>query len=158
MIVEYEKGRHAPSVEILARLVKCLETTADYLLGLSRKSSTPNQQKVYHEIRRVLANIPDPSFEYYWLSLEFDLAEDRAVWSMQTQWVGFTPDGKHELRALRPVDSERAIALCTKVRGAPMVINEVEDLETFLQFGGEAIIKALLVESCLPDLLEPVLA
>ena len=156
MIVEYEKDRYQPSAFILTNSSICFDVSTDYLLGLTTEGGgRKKQQEFVRMIERVIANQPEESADYYWLSFERDSSGRLISYGGQTQWVGFTPDGKHELRALRPVKPEAAVALCTETDGAPMVVNSEKDLEIFLQFGGESIAKAELIQRCLPFLLEP---
>ena len=157
-IIRYENNQSSPEMYYLIRLSLHLEVSADYLLGLSERSRPQiKQQKIFNEINELFFNEPNLQNNYYWITYYQDLFNDTITAGGQTEWVGFTDTiPKKELRVLRSVIPDKAIDICTKVYGRPMVINTMHELQLYLQFGGHAIIKASLIQKYLPFLLEPI--
>lgn len=89
----------------------------------------------------------DENATYYWVYYDED-----GNYGGQSEWSGWADETKMiEIRRLRPVIPQNAIALCTAVSERPMLINDKEDVAIFLIFGGQAIIKAELCEKYLPE-------
>lgn len=149
-----------PGTLILRNLAIVLNTSTDYLLGL-----TDNPISIYtfnYELRNFLEdyykaqnNIPEKGEIYYWLSIEQN--DDGSVYQgYQSQWKGFTDAyDKEEIRVPRPVIPEKAIDICTSICGKPIVVNSEYDAQLFKNFGGQAIAKKNICQKYLSDIIKP---
>ncbi|MBQ2661857.1 MAG: helix-turn-helix transcriptional regulator [Clostridia bacterium] len=55
----YVKGVRTPSGEVLARIARALDTTADYLLGSTDSIEVPEEQKELKYLQRNLGKLDD---------------------------------------------------------------------------------------------------
>lgn len=55
----YAKGTRTPSGDVLARIAKALDTTADYLLGSTDNAEIPEVQKELKYLQRNLGKLDD---------------------------------------------------------------------------------------------------
>ena len=55
----YAKGVRTPSGEVLARIAKALDTTADYLLGSTDNAEIPEEQKELKYLQRNLGKLDE---------------------------------------------------------------------------------------------------
>lgn len=55
----YAKGVRTPSGEVLARIAKALDTTADYLLGSTNNAEIPESQKELKYLQRNLGKLDE---------------------------------------------------------------------------------------------------
>ena len=156
-ILRYENNTVAPSVHALAALAVQFDVTADYLLGLEREDGQKiNQQAHIVRIAKVLNNQPIEGEDYYWIEYKPTTDGETVELGGQTMWIGWNEDMSCELRVLRPVIAPKAIKACIQVFGQPMVINDLSDLNVYLQFGGHAIARCTIIEKYLPIMLEPI--
>lgn len=159
-IQRYEKGESRPDTYALAELAAYFDVSTDYLLGLSsveeqiesRNLKISEERKGFYKnyIKCRTNYVIDERSEYYWIFTKDDMLGG------QTQWEDFTEDGR-EIRVLRPVIAKKAIETCTEIYGAPMVINSLEDVLTFMVFGGQAIVKKELCEKHLSCFCKPMI-
>lgn len=155
-IMRYEKGETQPDAHTLARLAFSFEVSTDYLIGLSDNMKSFKMQEKFNKLGDVFLNSPDKDCTYFWITYNSDILADTFNVSGQTEWVDFVEsDPSRELHRLRSVIPEKAIKLCTKVYGTPMVVNTENDLEVYMVFGGHAIIKKELLDTHFPHMLEP---
>lgn len=157
MINRYEHNVNAPSIHILVRLALVFNTSTDYLVGMSDKNSVlPNKLYLEKAIQKAYENEPLPDELYYWKNFTENDLEAPKAYNAQTMWVGFSEDKKFELRQLRPVNPAWAIDVCKRLFTRPLIVNDVDDLRVLLLYGGQAVIRAKLVEEYIPALLKPV--
>lgn len=127
--------------------------SADYLLGISsleediRITENRAQNAFYKQYIKCRNNYEiDQSAVYYWIEALGDKIGG------QTEFCKWNMDGnsRKEVRRLREVILEKAIALCSLVKGKPMVLNCEADARAFQIFGGQAIAKKEVCEKYLP--------
>lgn len=156
-ILRYENNTVAPSIHALAVLAVQFGVTTDYLLGMEREDGKKiNQQAHIACITRALNNQPIEGEGYYWIEYKPTMDGKTVEWGGQTMWIGWNEDETCELRVLRPVIASKAIKACARIYGQPMIINDLNDLNVYLQFGGQAIARCALIEQYLPMMLEPI--
>ncbi len=151
-IQRFEHNRSFPDVHNLVRLATFFNVTTDYLLGLYDSQSTllpmkgnalsNNTYKQFYE-QYVLCKHQKPILArtYYWIHSQ---ANEFGEWTIggQTEWAGWADkECKKEIRMLREVDAENAIALCTRIYGTPLILHTAEDVYMFMLYGGQAIIE-----------------
>lgn len=152
----YETEKSKPDFFALSKLATFFDVSADYLLGICsyeeqiRIAGKGADNPFYkHYIKCKNDYIIDAEAPYYWIKANGDEIGGQTLF---VGWVG-EPGGK-ERRVLREVYPEAAIKLCTDVCGKPMVLNSKEDAETFLVYGGEAIVRKDICEKYLSWYLE----
>lgn len=152
----YENEQSKPDFFALSKLATFFDVSADYLLGICSLKKQINISKeradnpFYKQYLKCRNNyMIEKDALYYWIEANGDKIGG------QTQFVGWAdePGGK-ERRVLREVNPENAIELCTHVYGKPMVLNTQEDVEAFLIYGGQAIIKKDTCKEWMPWYLE----
>lgn len=156
-IQRYEKNCR-PDTYALSKLASFFNISTDYLLGLKsyeeqekeRNNKLVGANQLYAHYLRCLNDYKiTEDADYYWIELESDHIGG------QTCWAGWADEEhKLEIRVLRPVIPERAIANCTRVKGKPMVLNSGLDAKAFLVYGGQAIVRKDICEMCLPQFME----
>lgn len=159
-IQRYENNQSRPDTYTLVKLAVFFDVSADYLLGLKgikdeieeRNEKISDIKGTFYQnyIKSKNQYEIDKEATYYWIESKDDIIGG------QTMWGGYTEDiPPREIRVLRPVIPDKAIEMCTRVYGKPMVINTEEDALTFMVFGGQAIVKKEICERYLPWFLKP---
>lgn len=159
-IQRYERG-YRPDTYALAKIATYFNVSTDYLLGLKcykelikeREEKLKGESgyiELYSNYLKCLNNYEIVSDAiYYWIEIKDDYIGG------QTVWIGWNDEERtQEIRRLRPVEADRAIEMCTRVNGKPMVINSQEDVMVFLIYGGQAIIREDICKKYLPEFLE----
>lgn len=144
-----------PSTYYLISLAKIFEVSVDYLLGLN-SSEGVNYNYILLDLaaEHVFQNNPDHQSAYYWIYY-VDLPEGRIV-KYQSEWAGFTNDNPpRDLRVPRKVIVSRAIEICKKRYGEPLIINHEAEVLVFELLGGIALIKADVFEKLFHELMKP---
>ena len=162
-IQRYEAGKSRPDTHTLIKMATFFDVSTDYLLGLigliaqiaeeEKKgiSQQGGQNPLYKKYIKCKSSVEiDESADYYWICYE-----ENGHIGGQTQWVGWANEGKRiEIRRLRPVIPSKAVKICTDVYNRPLLINSKQDVETFLIYGGQAIVKADICQKYLPEFCE----
>ncbi|SCJ93019.1 HTH-type transcriptional regulator immR [uncultured Eubacterium sp.] len=156
-IQRYEKNCR-PDTYVLVKLASFFNVSTDYLLGLKsyeeqkkeRSNKLVGTKQLYAQYLKCLNDYEiAEDTDYYWIELESDHIGG------QTCWAGWADEeSKMEIRVLRPVIPESAIAMCTMAKGKPMVLNSELDAKTFLVYGGQAIVRKDICEKYLPQFME----
>lgn len=157
-INRYEQG-NLPDVYALQQLSLFFDISVDYLLGTKAYKELLKERKeklekingntkLYKQYLKCLNDyeiVKDTT--YYWIKLE-----DGSYGGI-TMWVRWY-DEEHtlEVRRLRPVKPRKAIEVCAKIFGRPMVLNSEVDVSAFLVYGGQAIIREDICKKYWPDL------
>lgn len=152
----YEKEKTNADSYVLAKIVTFFDVSVDYLLGtcsyeqdqiISERTIKSQYFKQYIQCKNNYS-IEKESI-YYWIyGFEGQMGG-------QTEFVSWLDKlGGKEIRKLRQVKPERAIEMCTKIIGKPMVLNSHEDAIIFMIYGGHAIVKKDICEKYMPWYLE----
>lgn len=154
---DMKNGVSLPDAYNLRKISAEFGVASDYVLGLTDELETKYLAQdvtlLYKKYKQLLVNPIMENEDYYWIKIEVDA--DRAyIRSTQTEWVGFTEDGK-EIRVARKVIPENVIELCNKVGDSAVIINKISDIGLFYLFGGNAIITENMCRECMPEVLEP---
>lgn len=161
-IQRYEKG-YRPDSYALVKLASFFDVTTDYLLGLSSYENQMKERKdkmkegngyneLYTHYLKCLNEYEIVQGEdYYWIEMEDNYIGGQYMWS---GWAD--EECKLEVRKLRPVIPEKAIELCSKVKGRPMILNTQLDAAIFLIYGGQAIVREDICKNYLPRFFEEI--
>lgn len=96
---------------------------------------------------------PDPECLYHAMTLTAD-DDLNVMFGTQTAWVGWTEDGRHEVRQSRLV--YRNFVEGWKLLNLPYCfVHTLDDLSLYLVAGGNALVENKLAENIFPDLLGP---
>ncbi|WP_438297883.1 helix-turn-helix domain-containing protein [Sporosarcina sp. FA15] len=139
-IYRYENNQNKMDSHILINTAQFFDVSTDYLLGISSHKNDLHDP----------FNIHNPIFydeDYFWI---FKNEND---FGGHTQWVGITSDGKEE-RALRPIIPEKAFKLCKELHGPPLIINNINDVSTYLKSDGNAFVRKSICQEYLPQYLK----
>jgi len=152
-----KNGVSLPDAYNLRKISAEFGVSSDYILGLTDeleiKYPAQDVTLLYKEYKKLLSNQIMEDEDYYWIKIEVD--EERAYTkTIQTEWAGFTEDGK-EIRVARKVIPENVIELCNKIGDSAVIINRTSEIGLFYLFGGNAIITETLCREHIPTILEP---
>lgn len=162
-IQRYETEESRPDTYALARLASYFDVSADYLLGLIGYKNQLEEEYLkirpdkqcnrfyahYLQCRNSLSI--DEDADYFAISLD-----NTHNISAQTEWAGWVnSDMTHEIRKIRSVNPHAFISLWKSLCESVMLINSPEDVDTFLIFGGNALVKAEICKKYLPQFCEP---
>lgn len=148
----YENNQSKPDFYALTRLADFFDVSSDYLMGICdlEKEYEISQQKTnnmfYKRYLKCKNNYTiDHNAVYYWIEASGNMVGG------QMYFAGWKdkPGGK-EIHKLREVIPEKAIEMCTKVKGKPMILNCKEDAIAFMIYEGQAIAKKEVCEKYLP--------
>lgn len=165
-IQRFESNLSNPDGYNLVRLANFFDVTTDYLLGLYDSSHTLTSMKqnalpnhtyraLYEKYVRCKSQLPIPEKTYYWI---FSETNDfgKATIGGQTKWSGWADkECRSEIRILREVDAQKAIAHCSKAYGAPLILHTAVDAYIFSLYGGHAIAEKSCCEQYLKAYLKP---
>ena len=155
-IQRYESGS-TPDTHTLMELASFFGVSTDYLLEpdaspLRRedRERSPWHSHFEHYLRRKREFEIEEDAAYYWIYINHD-----GSFGGQSSWAGWADESKGlEIRRLRPVNPQAAIAWCTDTAEPPMFIYSEADVKVFCMFGGHAIIRADICEKYLPEFCE----
>ncbi|MBU3200313.1 helix-turn-helix domain-containing protein [Clostridium estertheticum] len=151
-ISRYEKNHSLVETYILIRLSIFFDVSTDYLLGLSKEKNNIGGEDYKMNLQEIVCksklNIFFENEDYYWITKsEFSIGG-------QTCFIGFTED-KKEIRTLREVNPRKAIEMCSKTYGTPLIVNTPEEASAFNVVGGNAIVLKSICKEYLPEFLVP---
>lgn len=148
-INRYETNKSLVETHNLIQLALYFDVSTDYLLGLeSQDEGTTSRIDFKSIIEKSKLNKPIEGEKYYWIY------KNENQIGGQTQWKSYTDNRRKEIRTLRYVNPIEAIELCTKVYEPPMIINSKDEAIVFGVYGGQAIVKASICRTNLPEFLE----
>ncbi len=154
-ILRYENGQSIPDSHNLIQLACIFDLSADYLLGISDNADVsflkPFSKRNIHYLRTQNQKIME-GCTYYWV--EYDPEKEFYPMRGQMEYAG-TKDGQ-QLYKLRPILPENAAALLKSIgRIRPLIVNDIEDFYTFLNYGGTAFIVEAVCKEGVRHLLRP---
>lgn len=160
-IQRYEQEECLPDVYNLKKIAVEFNISSDYILGISDDAVRSDEDSfvkitlLYQDYKKMRFNSILPDEDYYWIT--FEVKEDKTyITSVQTKCIGFADEEcKKEIRVPREVIPEKAIELCKKVKGDPVIINKISEIGLYYIFGGDAIIRRKLCEEHMPNIVAP---
>ena len=153
-----------------ARLTSCnviMDIAADFDFSIWRVPNTlPENLALYlivgremmqppEHVRKVLTALPDPSRLYF--AVRVLLGEDGKLrhWCY-SHWVGYTDESHRvELRAASIINADRLVETWRQRGETAAVVDTVDDMNSFLLFGGNAVIDKGVAEAVIGHWLKP---
>ena len=154
-VSRYENDQSKPDNHNIIQLACIFDLSADYLLGLSDNPDISFREQYSKSnvlYRKVQNNSILADHTYYWI--EYNPETEFYPMRGNMEYAG-TKRGR-DLYKLRPIYSEQAAALLKSIgRIQPLIVNDMEDFYTLLNYGGTAFITEVVCKKGVSHLLRP---
>ncbi|WP_428826578.1 HNH endonuclease [Azonexus sp. IMCC34842] len=110
---------------------------------------------IAERIDRLLATEPNPSLDYYAITLASS-EEERFQYSCFSGWVGYTDDTpKREIRKASIVHADRCVRLWREIGESAAVVDTPDDMGLFFLVGGHGVVEVNVAHSVISEWLKP---